>query len=205
MDDLRDLILNSSKNQDTFAHSMRTQLKGMRAHLEDLETWKKDMNSQMANLVERIPRQHGRLPGHPDENPKGSINAVTLRSGKVLPGEEEKQNDEEITQDSSSPVRQDPGPSGAAILALPKLSTTMAPDGLHLAPSGITQAPSGPPLAPDGKHHLRPPKSKMPLAPSGKNLTPSGPTLAPDGRHPPPDGRTQVLLPFLLRSVPKLT
>ena len=43
-DDLRELIMSLSKNQETFAHHARTQFKGVRAHLDDLETWKKEIN-----------------------------------------------------------------------------------------------------------------------------------------------------------------
>ena len=56
-DDLRDLILNLSKNQEAFAQHTRSQFKGVRAHLEDLEAWKRDINTQVANLAENIPRQ----------------------------------------------------------------------------------------------------------------------------------------------------
>ena len=43
------------------------------------------MDSQLGNLVANIPRPQGKLPGHPDENPKGYIAAVTLRNGRELP------------------------------------------------------------------------------------------------------------------------
>ena len=55
-DDLRELIMTLSKNQETFAHHARTQFKGVRAHLDDLETWKRDITTQVANLAESILR-----------------------------------------------------------------------------------------------------------------------------------------------------
>ena len=105
-DDLRDLIVTLSKNQETFAQHTRTQFKGVRAHLDDLETWKKDINSQVANLAESIPRQQGKLPGRSEENPKNhQIAAMTLyyEGEKVVEEAEEKK--EERAAENTSPVR----------------------------------------------------------------------------------------------------
>ena len=73
--------------------------KGVRAHLEDLEQWKKGFETKVANIAASIPRQQGRLPGQAGENPKGHhIAAVTLRSGKELEDVEPRRKEEEVAQ-----------------------------------------------------------------------------------------------------------
>ena len=60
-------------------------MKGVQTQLGELETWRKNVNSQLGNLAAQIPRPQGQLPGHPDQNPRGQIAAVHLRSGRKLP------------------------------------------------------------------------------------------------------------------------
>ena len=92
-DDLKNLIMaisrhsdqrfdNIERRQDEESRDIKAQFKGVRAHLADLETWKKKVDSPIANLTERIPRPSGQLPVHHDENLRAHIAAVTLRSGK---------------------------------------------------------------------------------------------------------------------------
>ena len=107
-----------------FEQSFRTQFKGIRAHLEDLESWKKRVDSQMANLAESVPRQPGRLPGRPEVNPRShTVAAMTLGSGKELEVVGEQEKEEDVAQQenagrpanntgrpSTSPGLQDPSP-----------------------------------------------------------------------------------------------
>ena len=97
------MLMTISKDQDaridTLEHSIKTRFKGVRAHLEDLEQWKKGMETKVANIAASIPRQQGRLPGQADENPKGhQIAVITLRSGKELMDVEPRNKGEEIAQ-----------------------------------------------------------------------------------------------------------
>ena len=46
----------------------------------------KRSDTQLGNLAQQMPRPQGQLPGHPDENPKGHIAAISLRIGKELSG-----------------------------------------------------------------------------------------------------------------------
>ena len=77
-----------SKNQESFAEHSKTEFKGVRAHLEDIESWKKDISSQVANLSRNTQRE--------------SFDAVTLRSGKVL-AENEKKQEEAAAQEDTAP------------------------------------------------------------------------------------------------------
>ena len=53
-------------------------------HLDDLEAWKKGVDSQLGHLASCIPRASGSLPGKTEENPRGHIAAMDLRSGRKL-------------------------------------------------------------------------------------------------------------------------
>ena len=67
---------------------LSNQMKRVQTQLGELETWRKNVNSQLRNLTAQIPRPQGQLPGHPDQNPRGQIAAVHLRSGRKLPEQE---------------------------------------------------------------------------------------------------------------------
>ena len=94
-------------------HGVRGNLKGINTHLHDIDgkigefdVWRRSVDTQLGNLAQQMPRPQGQLPGHPDENPKGHIAAISLRSGKELPGrraEEEKAREKESTPLSSQP------------------------------------------------------------------------------------------------------
>ena len=91
MEELRGIVLDISKTIDINQRittgsltELRSQLKGVNAHLEDLDTWRKSVDTQLATLSQQVPRPQGQLPAHPDENPRGHIAAITLRSGKNL-------------------------------------------------------------------------------------------------------------------------
>ena len=43
------------------------------------------METQLGHLATQIPRPQGQIPGRPDENPRGQIASINLRSGKKLP------------------------------------------------------------------------------------------------------------------------
>lgn len=79
---------------------VNSQIKGVQAQLGDLETWKKGVESQLGHLAAQIPRPQGKFPGRPDENPKGQIAAIHLRSGKKVPGRESTSNEEENGENS---------------------------------------------------------------------------------------------------------
>ena len=61
---------------------IKANIKGMNVHLDDLETWKKGVDSQLGHLASVILRASGNLLGKTEENPRAHIAAVTLRSGK---------------------------------------------------------------------------------------------------------------------------
>ena len=83
----------------------------MRAHLDNLVTWKKDINSQVSNLAESIPRQQGKLLGRSEENPRNhQMAAMTLYyEGEKVVDEEEKK-EEEKAAEFTYPVRHDADP-----------------------------------------------------------------------------------------------
>ena len=60
-------------------------VKGMNAHLYDidnklgdLDTWRRSVDKRLGDLAQEMPRPQGQLPGHPDENPRGKIAAISL-------------------------------------------------------------------------------------------------------------------------------
>ena len=67
-EDLRVMIQNLARNQEIAAHTSAMELKGIRAHLNDLEVWKEGISSQVAGLAESMPRPIGRLPGQLEES-----------------------------------------------------------------------------------------------------------------------------------------
>ena len=69
-DDLRELIVSLSKNQESFAEHSKTQFKGVRAHHEDIESWKKEISSEVASRAKKTQKEN--------------FDAVNLRSGRVL-------------------------------------------------------------------------------------------------------------------------
>ena len=105
-DDLREMIQNLAKNHEISARSTASELKGVRAHLTDIESWKKGITSQVANLAESVPRPQGQLPGRPEENPRNhQIAAMTI----VEISDDSSEEDEEVTG-SFRPVRYDTSP-----------------------------------------------------------------------------------------------
>jgi len=59
----------------------------LNSKLEAMTTHQKMMENQIAQIEQQVShpsRPQGHLPGQPETNPKGHINAITLRSGKEL-------------------------------------------------------------------------------------------------------------------------
>lgn len=90
-------ILQRSHNDITQQISgVGAQISGVNAHLDDIDIWRKGVDSQLAHLAVHAPRQSGKLPGNNEENPRGNhtVAAVTLRSGKDLDKDLEKKRGE---------------------------------------------------------------------------------------------------------------
>ena len=94
-------------------NGVRGNLKGINTHLHDIDgklgefdAWRKGVDTQLGNLAQQIPRPQGQLPGQPDENPKGQIAAISLRSGKELPGRrvEEEKTKQRTLEENIEPV-----------------------------------------------------------------------------------------------------
>ena len=73
-----DLHKHSDQRMDHFQQETRGELrdikahiKGINVHLDDLEAWKKGIDSQLGHLASCIPRASGSLPGKTEENPRG--------------------------------------------------------------------------------------------------------------------------------------
>ena len=71
---------------------VHTKLRDVKVHMGDLdnrfgdlEAWKQGVETQLGNLAQQVPRPQGQLPGRPEENPRGHIAAINLRSGRNLP------------------------------------------------------------------------------------------------------------------------
>ena len=94
------------KSNEQQFNVLRAQIKGVNAHLGDLEVWKKGVDTQLGHLASSIPRPQGQLPGRTDENPRGQIAAMHLRSGKDLPGRslEKEKAEEEPRHDIIDPI-----------------------------------------------------------------------------------------------------
>ena len=59
----------------------------LNSKFEAMTTHQKIMENQIAQIAQQVShlsRPPGHLPGQPETNPKGHINAITLRSGKEL-------------------------------------------------------------------------------------------------------------------------
>ena len=65
---------------ESLASSMKTLTDEVRSQGKNLKIVEQQLAQQAAN----VPRPSGQLPGHPEVNPRGQLNAVTLRSGKQL-------------------------------------------------------------------------------------------------------------------------
>ncbi|CAM8944415.1 unnamed protein product [Rhodiola kirilowii] len=83
--------------------------------------------SQIATTVSELKNDPGRLPSQTIPNPRGNVNAVTLRSGKEL-GASDTEPESEVTaptEDVSSPL------TDAAVMSPPDTATTSRPDAVH--------------------------------------------------------------------------
>jgi len=59
----------------------------LNSKFESLSTHQKMMETQLAQIAQQVnhlSRPQGHLSGQPEANPKGHMNAITLRSGKQL-------------------------------------------------------------------------------------------------------------------------
>ena len=85
---IRDLGLqfqNTRREADDHNRELKAQIKGVNAHLKDIDAWKKSVDSQLGHLASIIPRALGQFPSKIEENPRGHIAAMNLRSGKQMP------------------------------------------------------------------------------------------------------------------------
>ena len=65
---------------------LKAQIKGVNTHLNDIDAWKRSVDSQLGHLASIIPRAAGNLPGKIEENPMGHhIATMNLRSERNLP------------------------------------------------------------------------------------------------------------------------
>ncbi|CAM8978138.1 unnamed protein product [Rhodiola kirilowii] len=62
----------------------------MQAQIERMETHNKMLDNQIAQQAESSTRAQGKLPARPEQGQREHCNAVTLRSGKELEGEQPK-------------------------------------------------------------------------------------------------------------------
>ena len=73
MDELRRLMVDLHKASDQRIDSnmseIKANIKGINVHLDDLETWKRGVDSQLGHLALAIPRASGNLPSKTEENP----------------------------------------------------------------------------------------------------------------------------------------
>ena len=79
-----DLHKASDQKLDASMREIKANIKGINVHLDDLETWKRGVDSQLGHLASAIPRASGNLSGKTEENPRAHIAAVTLRSGREM-------------------------------------------------------------------------------------------------------------------------
>ena len=98
---MRDLGLQiqaTRRDADDHNRGLKAQLKGVNAHLNDIDSWKRSVDSQLGHLASLIPRASGTLPGKTEENPRNHITTMDLRSGKKMSELKEKTTDvEKIT------------------------------------------------------------------------------------------------------------
>ncbi|KAL9236986.1 hypothetical protein vseg_011584 [Gypsophila vaccaria] len=65
---------------------VKTDMEHMNRTLQQISSHQKHMDTQISKLPQTINnfvKTHNAIPGIPEVNPKGQLNAVTLRSGKV--------------------------------------------------------------------------------------------------------------------------
>ena len=94
-----DLHKASDQKLDSSMCEIKANIKGINVHLDDFETWKRGVDSQLGHLASAIPRASGNLPGKTEENPRAHIAAVTLRSGR-----ETQPNQVDMTKGDESPA-----------------------------------------------------------------------------------------------------
>ena len=133
---------------------VRGSLKGINTHLNDIDVkigefdaWRRNVDTQLGNLAQQIPRPQGQLPGHPDENPRGKIAAISLRSGKELPGRRIEEEHE------STPLSSEASP----------VSARYGADKSHLSPKS-------PIIEPEVEISARYPHDKSHLSSEGENI-----------------------------------
>jgi len=148
MEDLIRVVMDMSKtmekNQRATTEGLQNlqgQVRGVNAHLNDLEAWKKGVDTQLATLSQQVPRAQGQLPAHPEENPRGHIAAVTLRGGKSLPEPSTKPQAQKEVLPRSLPTRQDRA-EGKDQGNAPSSSTTKSPTDSALQPADSAQIPT---------------------------------------------------------------
>ena len=132
-------------------------MKGVQAQLGELESWKKNVNSQLGNLAAQIPRPQGQLPGRPDENPRGQIAAIHLRSGKKV-------SDRAVPKETEQGKDQN-GPVGTG--TDPSTVVTDPPQAITDPPQPVTDAPKL------GKSSNRPPLSVTRSLPTPQGSVPT--------------------------------
>ena len=62
----------------------------MGAQFKEFGVWRKQVDNQFVHMANQLPREEGRLPGRPEENPcapqqQNEVRAIGLRSGRSLP------------------------------------------------------------------------------------------------------------------------
>ena len=92
MDEMRRLLVDLHKTSDQKLNSsmreIKANIKGINVHLDDLETWKRGVDSRLGHLASAIPRASGNLSGKTEENPRAHIAAVMMRSEReAQPGQ----------------------------------------------------------------------------------------------------------------------
>ena len=96
-------VQSSRREADEHNRELKAQIKGVNAHLNDIDVWKRSVDSQLGHLASIIPRAAGNLPGKTEENPRNHIAAVTLRSGKAT--QQPRQEHEEEVVDPAEPTQ----------------------------------------------------------------------------------------------------
>jgi hypothetical protein len=94
--------------------NMMNEMRALTNKVQALEQAQKMTETQVAQNATNAPRPLGVLPGHPDENPKGQVSAVSLRSGKQLQAQEEEPMKAKEVTEPVIPVGDDGTPSSPA-------------------------------------------------------------------------------------------
>ncbi|CAM8966654.1 unnamed protein product [Rhodiola kirilowii] len=76
--------------QERASRDVQAKFKDMQTQFERLETHNKMLEHQITQQAESSTRSHGKLPAKPEQVQREHCNAVTLRSGKELEGEQPK-------------------------------------------------------------------------------------------------------------------